>query len=266
MASIDDIRADLVAEQEDLDRVAAGFDERDWSRPTPAEGWSVADQIGHLTYFDGAARRALTAPDLFRAEVEAALGEGADFTERHLDEGRAMASGELLASWRRGRQDLLAAVAAADPGVRVPWYGPPMSLASFVSARLMEAWAHGQDVVDGVDIWRAPTDRLRHVAHIGVRSRPFSYTVRGREAPAEPVNVELVAPSGVTWAWEADGAVDVVRGSALGFCLVVTQRRHLDDTDVVAEGPRAREWMEIAQAFAGPPGSGRRRGQFAPLG
>jgi uncharacterized protein (TIGR03084 family) len=266
MVSIDEIRADLVAEQEDLDAVVAGLDERDWSRPTPAEGWSVADQIGHLTFFDGAATRALTAPDLFRAEVEAVLAEGADFTERHLDEARGMAIGELLVSWRRGREGLLAAVAAADVGARVPWYGPPMSLASFVSARLMEAWAHGQDVVDGVGVARAPTDRLRHVAHIGVRSRSFSYTVRGREPPAEPVSVELVAPSGVTWAWEAEGSVDVVRGSALGFCLVVTQRRHVDDTDVVAEGPRAREWMEIAQAFAGPPGSGRRPGQFAPLG
>ena len=263
MASVQDIRADLVAEQEDLDSRVGGLEDRDWSRPTPAEGWSVGDQIGHLTYFDAAAITALTAPERFRAEVEAALAQGGDFTVRHLDRARAMSGPELLEVWRRGRHDLLAAVAGADPGVRVPWYGPPMSLASFVSARLMEAWAHGQDVVDGLGVVRAPTDRLRHVAHIGVRSRPFSYTVRGRQPPAEPVSVELVAPSGQPWTWEAEGSADVVRGSALGFCLVVTQRRHLDDTDVVAEGPRAEEWMEIAQAFAGPPGPGRRPGQFA---
>jgi uncharacterized protein (TIGR03084 family) len=121
-------------------------------------------------------------------------------------------------------------------------------------------------VADGLGVVRSPTDRLRHVAHIGVRSRPFSYTVRGREQPPEPVSVELVAPSGQRWTWEEEGSVEAVRGSALGFCLVVTQRRHVDDTDVVAEGPRAREWMELAQAFAGPPGSGRRPGQFAVLG
>jgi len=266
VADIDDIRADLVAEQEDLDVLVGGLAERDWGRSTPAEGWTVGDQIGHLTYFDAAAERALTAPARFRAEVEAVLAEGDDFTERHLAEARAMSSGELLGSWRRGRQDLLTAVAAADPGVRVPWYGPPMSLASFVSARLMEAWAHGQDVADGVGTTRVPTDRLRHVAHIGVRSRPFSYIVRGREPPPEPVAVELLAPSGGRWTWEAEEAHDVVRGSALGFCLVVTQRRHVDDTDVVAEGDMAREWMQLAQAFAGPPGPGRRPGQFAPLG
>jgi uncharacterized protein (TIGR03084 family) len=141
-----------------------------------------------------------------------------------------------------------------------------MSLASFVSARLMEAWAHGQDVADGLGAVRVPSDRLRHVAHIGVRSRPFSYTVRGRQPPPDPVSVELVAPSGESWTWEAEASADVVRGSALGFCLVVTQRRHIEDTDVVADGARAREWMEIAQAFAGPPGPGRRPGQFASRG
>jgi uncharacterized protein (TIGR03084 family) len=266
MASIDDIRADLVAEQDDLDALVGGLDDRDWRRPTPAEGWSVGDQIGHLAYFDSTAITALDAPDRFRAEVEAALAQGGDFTAHHLDRARAMSRSELVEVWRQGRQDLRAALAGADPGVRVPWYGPPMSLASFVSARLMEAWAHGQDVADGIGVVRSPTDRLRHVAHIGVRSRPFSYTVRGREQPPEPVSVELVAPSGQRWTWEAEGSVDAVRGSALGFCLVVTQRRHVDDTDVVAEGPRAREWMELAQAFAGPPGPGRRPGQFALLG
>jgi uncharacterized protein (TIGR03084 family) len=264
MASIDDIRADLAAEQEDLDSLVGSLDNRDLSRPTPAEGWNVGDQIGHLAYFDAAAITALTAPDQFRAHVEAALAQGDDFTAHHLDRARALSGPELLETWRRGRQDLLAAVAGADPGVRVPWYGPPMSLASFVSARLMEAWAHGQDVADGVGVVRSPTGRLRHVAHIGVRSRPFSYSVRGRDAPPEPVRVELVAPSGQCWTWDGEGSVDAVWGSALGFCLVVTQRRHLDDTDVVADGPGAREWMGLAQAFAGPPGPGRRAGQFTP--
>ncbi len=266
VAIIEGIRADMVAEQDDLDALVGGLDDRDWGRPTPADGWSVGDQIGHLAYFDAAAIRALRAPEQFRVEVEAVFAHGTDFTEDSLDDARAMSSGEVLESWRRGRIDLLSAVAAADPGARVPWYGPPMSLASFVSARLMEAWAHGQDVADALGVVRAPTDRLRHVAHVGVRSRRFSYTVRGRQPPDEPVGVELVAPSGQRWTWAAEGSVDAVRGTALGFCLVVTQRRHLDDTDVVAEGPRAREWMGLAQAFAGPPGPGRRPGQFAPLG
>ena len=46
------------------------------------------------------------------------------------------------------------------------------------------------------------------------------------------------------------------------FCRVVTQRRHVDDTDLRITGQSAHEWMALAQAFAGPPGQGRKPGQF----
>ena len=49
---------------------------------------------------------------------------------------------------------------------------------------------------------------------------------------------------------------DSVTGPAEDFCLVVTQRRHVDDTRLAVRGPLAREWMECAQAFAGPATSG----------
>jgi uncharacterized protein (TIGR03084 family) len=133
-----------------------------------------------------------------------------------------------------------------------------MGAMSFVSARLMETWAHGQDVADALGVTRAPTGRLRHIAHLGVRSRPFSYLVRGLSAPTDPVGVSLIGPSGETWMWDTEVApVDHVHGPALDFCLVVTQRRHVADTDLEVQGPAAREWLAIAQAFAGPPGAGR---------
>ena len=136
-----------------------------------------------------------------------------------------------------------------------------MSAASFISARVMETWAHGQDVADTLGVSREPTHRLRHVAHVGVRARPFSYVTRGLPVPPEPVRVELTGPAGETWTWEPD-ATDSVTGDALDFCLVVTQRRHVADTDLAINGPLAEEWMTIAQAFAGPPGQGRAPGQF----
>jgi uncharacterized protein (TIGR03084 family) len=70
------------------------------------------------------------------------------------------------------------------------------------------------------------------------------------------VYVELVAPSGEHWTWGADDATDRVYGPAEDFCLVVTQRRHVDDTALVVDGANAREWMLCAQAFAGPPTDG----------
>ena len=164
---------------------------------------------------------------------------------------RAMHGGELVAEWRARRAELAAEAADAAPDARIEWYGPSMGLRSFLTARLMEAWAHGQDVVDAVGATRPATDRLRHVAQLGVITRGWSYRNRGCEAPAAEVRVDLTAPSGATWTWGDDAAADRITGPAEHFCLVVTQRRHLDDTALVTTGAAAREWMEIAQAFAG---------------
>jgi uncharacterized protein (TIGR03084 family) len=261
-ARVEAICRDLRAEHAALDEIVASLSEGEWARPTPAAGWTVQVQIGHLSYFDGTAVLALTDPDRFSSSVEALLSSMSSTDgDPTLAEARLQQPGELLAAWRTSRTALLDELADVDPKRRVPWYGPPMSAMSFATARLMETWAHGQDVVDAVGAVRPATDRLRHVAHIGVRARPFSYATNGREAPSGEVRVELVAPSGAMWEWNAS-STDVVRGDALDFCLVVTQRRHLADTNLVVEGPLASDWMEIAQAFAGPPGDGRRPGQF----
>jgi uncharacterized protein (TIGR03084 family) len=127
----------------------------------------------------------------------------------------------------------------------------------------METWAHGQDVADALGVVRTPTDRLRHVAHIGVRALPFSFALRGRPTPEVSVRVEVSGPSGAGWTWGPADAANRVSGPALDFCLLVTQRRHRDDLALRVEGPVAEEWVEIAQAFAGAPGAGRRAGQFA---
>jgi uncharacterized protein (TIGR03084 family) len=251
---------DLEAEHEALDAIVGSIDETDWHRLTPAAGWTVSDGIGHLTYFDGTALIALTDPEAFSASV-AVLLEGVGRGDLTLAETRVMTGAELLARWRAGRGALLAELRRTDPKTRVPWYGPAMSAVSFATARLMETWAHGQDIVDALGASRPATDRLRHVAHIGVRARPFSYVTNGREVPEGDVRVELRAPSGETWEWN-ESATDCVSGDALDFCLVVTQRRHVSDTGLNVEGALAQDWIAIAQAFAGPPGTGRRPGQF----
>jgi len=108
------------------------------------------------------------------------------------------------------------------------------------------------------------TEVHRHVAHLGVLTRGYSFRNQGRAVPTEDVRVELRSPSGEPWIWGDASATNRVTGSARGFCLVVTRRRHAADTDLVIEGDVARQWMEIAQAFAGPPGPGRQPGQFSP--
>lgn len=259
MAPGHDVAADLVAEQQALDVVVATLDDAGWAAATPSPGWSVFDQIAHLAYFDTAAALSLRDPDAFvahRNDLVAMFVDPAAVEFETLGRFRSMPPAELLAEWRSHRAELADAAAGVAPDARIEWYGPSMSLRSFLTARLMECWAHGQDVVDTVGGDRPVTDRIRHVAQIGVITRGWSYRNRRRDAPAGEVRVELTAPSGTVWTWGADDADASVTGPALDFCLVVTQRRHLDDTALVTTGAAAREWMEIAQAFAGPPTDG----------
>lgn len=258
---VEDIRAEtaeLRAWLVDLPDGAAG-----WDAPTPAVGWSVRDQVSHLAFFDDVAVQSATDPEAFTAEVRPMLTDGGISPDTIAEQYRDLPATELLSWFDRAREALAVTFAGLDPTLRVPWFGPPMSAASSLTARIMETWAHGQDVADALAVDRTPSNRLRHVAHIGVGARAFSYLAHGRQAPDGPVRVELVAPDGGLWTWGPEGAADRVTGTALDFCLLVTQRRHRDDTALEATGPLADEWLAIAQAFAGPPGGGRAPGQFA---
>ena len=251
-SELDTLRRDLVDEQAALDEVVGDIKDQEWQRATPSPGWSVADQIGHLTYFDTSAATAIADPDDFRIGVSelvaGATNEGFDtFT---LGGFRSLSPNEQLAAWRRARRALADAAQSLRDETRVPWYGPPMSAKSFLSARLMETWAHGIDVASALDVTRPPTERLRHVARLGFITRRWSYQVRGEELPAGDVRLELTSPAGETWTWGPASGVDTVKGPAEEFCLVVTQRRHVDDTSLVA-GDLGHHWLVRAQAFAG---------------
>jgi uncharacterized protein (TIGR03084 family) len=265
MPTMAEICADLRAEHDALDELVRGLADDAWSADTPAEGWTIRDTISHLYFFDDCAVRAVVDPDGFRAWVKADAFKQLrpeSGAEGDIAFGRTATAVELLERWRAGRGAMLLEFDRLDPKTRVPWFGPDMSAASFATARLMETWAHGQDVADAVGKQREPTDRLKHICHIGVTAIPWSYTVRQKDVPTEPIRVEVTSPSGELWTWGPSDAANVVRGTALDLALVVTQRRHRDDTSLTAEGPVADEWLSIAQAFAGPPGPGRKPGQF----
>jgi uncharacterized protein (TIGR03084 family) len=260
-ADMNDLADDLAAETAVLRDLIAGLDPEAWRQATPAPGWSIADQISHLAHFDEAAIQSATAPQEFQAELARLADEGVDpdaIAARYRD----VPPDTLLDWFDTSRTDLLTTFRKLHPSVRVPWFGMHMSAASSLTARLMETWAHGQDVADTLGVSREPTDRLRHVAHLGVAARPFSFAANGKPVPETKIRVELISPGRDMWLWGPPEALDRVAGSALDFCLAVTQRRHLDDTSLVISGPVATEWMSIAQAFAGQPGPGRQPGQF----
>ncbi|WP_156754379.1 TIGR03084 family metal-binding protein [Actinokineospora pegani] len=257
MVDLSALLADLRAESDELDSWVADLPADAWRTPTPAEGWTIAHQIAHLAWTDERSLLAATDPDAFQAEFAEALKSGVD-PQRFVDQGAEEGAEreDLLQHWRDKRNALNAALAATPADAKLAWYGPPMSPKSMATARLMETWAHSHDVAGALGVAKPATDRIRHVAHLGVRTRDFAFLVRQKPPPGHPFRVELIGPGGDLWTWGPEDAPDRVTGTALDFCLLVTQRVHRGDTSLVAtEG--AEEWLGIAQAFAGAPGKGR---------
>jgi uncharacterized protein (TIGR03084 family) len=252
-----ELLADLEAEEAALDQVLGAVQPSVWEAPTPAEGWTVRDQISHLAFSEELAALAATDARRFGERLGQLLGDIERAEAEPRDRGRAMETDAVLEWWRQARTATVGALRGRRDGDRIPWVTGEMSAVSFATARLMETWAHGQDVVDAVGVARPASVRLRHIAHLGVATRGFSYQVHGLPVPSADLRVELAAPDGSRWTWGPNDAAGRVSGSAEDFCLVVTQRRNVADTGLQASGPGAAEWLSIAQAFAGPPGRGR---------
>jgi uncharacterized protein (TIGR03084 family) len=254
---------DLTAEGDQLRTTVDRLGTDGWTTATPAPGWTVATQVAHLLWTDEVAVLAAHShetPEAKRAwddVVLAAINDPMGYVDKGAFEIAGLPRDEVLARWATGRDSLRQALTALPDGQRMPWFGPPMSAASMATARFMETWAHALDVYDAAGERPEPTDRIRHVAHLGVRTRNYSYSVHEEEPPTEEFRVELTAPGGELWTWGPDDAAQRITGPAYDFCLLVTQRVNRADTDLVADGADAEHWLGIAQAFAGPPGSGR---------
>jgi uncharacterized protein (TIGR03084 family) len=249
------LTGDLASETADLLPLLAGLGEADWDAPTPAEGWSIRDQVTHLAFFDDTSLLSIRDAGAFIAERDKLLSLGDRFPDVIAEQHRYLPGGYCLEWLASSRAGLIKAYKEADPSVRLPWYGLDFSIAASITGRLMETWAHGQDIADCLGVSRPPTGRLRHVAEIGIRALAFCFSSRGLAVPPEPVYIELIRPDAPaqTWTWGPPDAVNRVTGDALDFCQVVTQRRNVVDTGLTVTGDVATAWIAIAQAFAGRP-------------
>ncbi|MDF2444108.1 MAG: hypothetical protein JWR01_2311, partial [Subtercola sp.] len=264
---VDDIQwalllGDLRAETDALAGILSALDPAAWLTPTPAEGWDIHDQVVHLAFFDDLAGLGFTDAGGFEARSAELLATGADWVDRIGRERRGISPRDLLGWFGEARTSVLETFERIGPRARTPWFGPSMSAASSATARLMETWAHQQDICDALGIEHPATGGLRHICHLGVITRSFAYGLRGRDVPDAAVRVEVTAPDGSAWAWGDEGLADRISGDARDFALVVTQRRHIADTALEATPGAAAEWMSIAQAFAGSVGTGRPAGRF----
>lgn len=254
-----DLCADLLAEYDELAALCATLSPEQWRRETQFYGWTPWDEVAHLCYFDETGLLAATDAEAFAADTRALMAEqarGKEISQIARERFGHLDGAQLLQLWRERYRALTAALAELDPKARLPWYGPTMSARSFATARLMETWAHGQDIYDSAAVRRPPSERLRHIAHIGATT--FGWTFVNRKLPVPPVApyLALRSPGGELWTWNEPSATDYVRGSAEDFCLVVTQRRHVRDTGLEYAGDGAQAWLPIAQCFAGPPADG----------
>jgi uncharacterized protein (TIGR03084 family) len=257
MAGPEPIVADLRAESDELDALVAPLPTDAWANPTPAPGWTIAHQIAHLLWTDRVALIAVTDEEGFADVLAEAAADPVGIVDAGAEELATMAPADMLTDWRVTRRRLHEALLTVPEGRKLPWFGPPMSAASMATALLMETWAHGLDVADALGVKRPASQRLRSIAHLGVRTRDYAFFVNNLAPPSESFLVELRGPDDDTWSWGPQDAGQRVTGSAEDFCFLVTQRRPLSTLDVKAVGGDAQRWLEIAQAFAGPPGPGR---------
>ncbi len=253
----------LTAECDELDELLAGLDEAQWQLPTPAPGWTIRHQVAHLAATFRMAGLSAADPDAFIALMER--------LDRNFTVNVANALGEYLSDppevlfgrWQAERSTAVKALAAVPGDQLVPWLVNPLPPAILTMAGMMEAFAHGQDIADALGVRRTRSDRIRFLVSFAVRTWDFGYLARNEARPNVEFRFELTAPSGAAWQFGPENSTQRISGPAEDFCLLVTRRRHRDDLALTATGAEAEHWLDIAQAYRGPAGEGRRPGQFS---
>lgn len=252
----------LIADGDAVDRLVAGLGESEWTLETPSAGWTVAHQIAHLTAtFRMAALAASDAAGF--GKLASSLGPDFDANVRGaMAPFLALPPAGLLGQWRAAREVANGALAAAPPDQPVPWLVRPLPPAILACAGMMELFGHGQDIADALGVERTHTDRLQFLVAFAVRTWDFGYLARDLPTPETEFRFEITGPSGAVWEFGPADAENRITGPAVDFCLLVTRRRHHGDLAITATGAEATAWLDIAQAYRGPAGTGRAPGQF----
>jgi enediyne biosynthesis protein E11 len=257
-----DVISALTAEGDQVDGWVADLDASGWALPTPALGWTIAHQIAHLSFIFKLAGTAASDPELFAAMTASANDNFQGAVNAALGMYLPAEPEELLARWRAERTDAIKALDALPRNQIVPWLVRPLPAFVLGSAGIMELFGHGQDIADTLGVQPVRTDGLKHLVGFAVVTWDFGYQARGLPTPDTQFRFEITGPSGAVWEFGPEDATERITGPATDFCQLVTRRRHHADLDLVATGAEATRWLEIAQAYRGPAGDGRKPGQF----
>lgn len=255
MNELSAISRDLRSEAEALRLVLHTFTDSQWHMPTAFKSWTTWDVLVHLYLSDYMALATLRDPAEFNLILNDLRSEpGSEYAKRKLitlQEKRD--PGKFLKKWYGTLLQLCDAFQQADPETRFQWVGPLMKARTLATARQMEIWAHGWEVYDLLHLTREHNDSVKNIADLGVRTYKWTFSNRGIENLRPRPLVKLIAPSGAIWEWDSPAQDDLIEGTALEFCQVVTQVRNVGDTQLNISGSNAMQWMQLAQCFAGPP-------------
>ncbi|MGE0681651.1 MAG: TIGR03084 family metal-binding protein [Candidatus Binatia bacterium] len=247
---------DFREESDALFALLDSLDEQDWEKQTQFKKWTINDVVAHLHFGDYAANLSLQDSAAFK-DFTRSFAAASKRGVGHLASTHAWLEGAknrvLLQRWQDFAQAMADRFAIADPKQRVPWFGPAMSVRSSITARLMETWAHGQAVYDVLGKARSNTDRIKNIVVLGINTFGWTFTNRGLAVPTDIPYVRLTAPSETLWEWNQPNQENLIEGSAVEFCQVVTQVRNIADTTLRVVGETATFWMSLAQCFAGSP-------------
>jgi uncharacterized protein (TIGR03084 family) len=181
MADITELCDDLTAESAEVDALVADLPDGTWAAATPAAGWTIAHQIAHLHWTDTTALKSITDVDAFGLDLAIAATDPAGFVDQFAS-ASLRPPAELLPAWRDSRSALVKALLEAPREQRLPWYGVTMSPVSMATGRLMETWAHGQDIADTLRAGRE--HRVPGPAHLRIQFRDSRPSGSGRASPA----------------------------------------------------------------------------------
>ncbi len=220
---------------------------------TQFKSWTLRDVLEHLHVWNEMACLQVEDESLLMTRLASLMADGGDLRSFERKVLKDRNADTLLSDWQGGFERTARLFSSVDPKARLQWAGPAMSARSSITARLMETWAHGQEIYDHLGIERRNTDRIRGIVVLGVNTFAWTYKARNAEPPGPLPRVELVSPSGAHWVFGEASDSGSIAGTAESFCQVVTQTRNIADTDLVVSGDVAIDWMSKAQCFAGPP-------------
>ncbi len=246
---------DFKEESDALYAILKDLDDADFAAPTQFKGWTLNNVLEHLHMWNWAANESAVDEENFERFLGQVM-EGIAKDSMRGFEGNwvdGLSGRALLDAWHDFYTDMAARFVEIDPKRRLKWAGPDMSARSSISARLMETWAHGQEVFDHLGIVRRDGDRIRAIAVLGTNTFGWTYATREETPPGPMPYVRLTAPSGDIWAFGEPSQSNYIEGAASEFCQVVTQVRNIADVDLQVIGEVAQDWMSKAQCFAGPP-------------